>query len=95
MDARRVLVLLALGACAGAGAACGGSLGSEPMRMSGAGGTTGDTGAGTGGAIRDAGVGSGGSTGATDARVKADRSVNTTWTLSLRRWMAAPNRAPT
>ena len=72
MDARRVLVLLVLGACAGEGAACSGSLASEPMRMSGVGGTTGDTGAGTGGAIRDAGAASGGSTGATDARVKAD-----------------------
>lgn len=68
-DARRVLVLLAL---VGTGAACSGSLASERMRMSGAGGTTGDTGAGTGGAIRDAGAGTGGSAGPTDARVKAD-----------------------
>ena len=55
------LTLLALGSCVGAGAACSGSLAPEPMRMSGAGGATGD-----------AGVGGGGSTGAIDARVKAD-----------------------
>ena len=93
MDARRVLVLLALGACAGAGAACGGSLGSEPMRMSGAGGTTGDTGAGTGGAIRDAGAAAARARPTLASRPIA--SVYTTWTLSLRRWMAAPIRALT
>jgi hypothetical protein len=62
MDARRILALLVLGGCAGAGPACSGSLATEPMRLSGAGGAT-----------RDAGAGTGGSTGATDARVKADR----------------------
>ncbi len=46
--------------CAGAGAACSGSV-AEPMRMSGAGGAT-----------SDAGPGTGGSQGATDARIKAD-----------------------
>jgi hypothetical protein len=61
MDARRVLVLLVLGGCAGAGAACSGSLAPAPMGMRGAGGATGDAGAGTGG-----------STVATDARAKAD-----------------------